>query len=1431
MSQELAQEQPELLVCCPECKHWGGWYRLNRNKLSLVEQCRNKKVAKKQAQFVVEEAKQQLKRGGRVLIEHPWSSDLWKYPPMAKLLRRMHLCRVDLCAYGLCCPDSGLPIRKPTGIAVSHADMVHLAAQCPGHPKHQLVEGKCLDGELRSAKTARYTTEFCERWLSCVDHLSPSSSVLYSEETSENPCESLSKKASEVLAAEPESITDEQIKSSLRKVHNNLGHPTNRNLMRVLRNAGASDRALQLASEFSCSVCDNRQHPGPCLPASSHQIIDFNHRIGIDVKLFPGWEENQKIKALNIVDYASSFQVVVPFYETETASVLKDLFRLRWQSWAGVPVEVICDPARANVADMFVDPLELQGVRVLTTAAEAHNQLGKVEKHGHLFEVILQKLVDQVQPQNQLEYEECVFHAMNSKNEMLNSKGLSPCQHVFGRNPRVPEDLIQDNPDPVAGTSPLFDDQSARTSAIRAAARSAVATSQDDRSLREALNARPRVERDFAAGDFVHYWRTQKYMNGVRLVGGRWFGTAIVMGKIGRNVLVFHRRHLFKVTPEHLRHATLEERAVAQSDGRELLGISDLISEGNNLLGSQYVDLSNQEKPPSVESYQIPNQAADATDVWERRGNFCVRVHNRLRVGRFMPASDDPFLSEFRLKDWRNTIVQGRPGDNVDKPWSKPEAATQPLQAEPWLGETWFEIEVPSSDQNTGLGQPSSILQPPSDDVQLFDASELAPEASPAETSAPRAMPYEKSASASSSRAHGYGPLRFRNRDSTNSSEVLIRPPSVFLDDFQEAMEEVSNESREQRSASREPSGSPSAKAAKHDDRAEVLFAELRSLPNAEALVAGFLQKRMQTELHHSNNPPALQEQIDDAKVIEFVHTLQEEKKALKVIPPKQAGKIRADKPDRIMTSRFVVTNKVEDQTSKIKARWCLRGHHDPDLITKIVSGKCHSPTLSQLARSVVLQLIVSHKWEMNLGDIKGAFLEADVRDQALKNPVFAELPPGGAPGIPSGSLVQVLGNIYGANDAPHNWYKEFDAVAQSAGFVKSKFDACLYFCYGSTGRLEGVLGAHVDDTITGGNGKCYDQAIAFLKNRFPFRKWRSRGGEFLGTQYTQHENFEITYHQKEYAEHIRPITISKERSKKTWLPATDREVAALGAVNGALGWVSSQSRPDLAVQTSISQQAFPSPTIQHLLAANQAVRRARQQSDLEIRVPFIDPEELTVCFWSDAAFANSSEHKTQAGWVMGFTSKSMSKGDDVPVHCIGWKSYKLPRVVASTLGGEAQAFASASGIAEWTLLLLAEGLDGVFDLSEVSNVLLRRSPIGMTDCRSLFDHLISLGSGGPLDDKRTAIDVAIIRQSIQRAKLEPRWCPTGHMVADGLTKDKGEPLDLLRSVIRTARYQLADEDTVLDRKKAERELRKHKAATRNIPSKVDLPMPDVSLI
>ena len=143
-------------------------------------------------------------------------------------------------------------------------------------------------------------------------------------------------------------------------------------------------------------------------------------------------------------------------------------------------------------------------------------------------------------------------------------------------------------------------------------------------------------------------------MKGVRLVGGRWYGTGIVMGKVGRNVLVFHRQNMFKVSPEHLRHASDTERAVAQSDGRELLGIKNLVAEGQNLLGNQYVDLTSQEGPPSLADVATGfNNVVESPDEWHQEGNLVIRVHNRLRVGKFMPDASDPLLAGKHLEDWR----------------------------------------------------------------------------------------------------------------------------------------------------------------------------------------------------------------------------------------------------------------------------------------------------------------------------------------------------------------------------------------------------------------------------------------------------------------------------------------------------------------------------------------------------------------------------------------------------------------------------------------------------------------------------------------------------------------------------------------------------------------------------------------------------------
>ena len=127
-----------------------------------------------------------------------------------------------------------------------------------------------------------------------------------------------------------------------------------------------------------------------------------------------------------------------------------------------------------------------------------------------------------------------------------------------------------------------------------------------------------------------------------------------------------------------------------------------------------------------------------------------------------------------------------------------------------------------------------------------------------------------------------------------------------------------------------------------------------------------------------------------------------------------------------------------------------------------------------------------------------------------------------------------------------------------------------------------------------------------------------------------------------------------------------------------------------------MSQQAFPNPRVRHLRDATNAVRRAKMHRDLTKKIQPIAPSDVCICCHSDAAFANAGTH-TQAGYILAFIDKSMHSGKVSHWTPVVWKSYMLPRAVSSTLGGESQAMATATGTVEWLNLMLIEALDGPF--------------------------------------------------------------------------------------------------------------------------------------
>ena len=1035
--------------------------------------------------------------------------------------------------------------------------------------------------------------------------------------------------------------------------------------------------------------------------------------------------------------------VVVPIFQKETSEVLKASVRDQWIAWAGPPEHLTVDPAKTNLGGPFVEFCENAGICFHQTAADAHWQLGKVERHGQWFARIFDRVCDEIRPTNQQEFVDCLIQTQTAKNSLLSQRGVSPYQLVFGRNPRVPEDLLQENPHVAASDAVECSEPFGKSHEIRQAARRAVLACQDDKALRAALRARPRVTAEFQSGDWVFYWRTQKWQSGVLERGGRWYGAAMVLGKIGRNLIVAHRRNLLRCAPEQVRHAAPDERVVAEFPESELLGIKNLLERGQ-FPRSQFTDIVGQSLPPDPEQ---PIRAIQETAGPQSVAELYQHQH--------APASEMP---------------------------------------------------IPNASSNPGETVEDNAMNP--------------------------------SGEAEST----YGPVR-RRYSSKQPQDEYTRPPVMKHEDFQEMMQELipqlmqgnSSSSNaeaatsstsprgtsQKREASNEASGHTSNKLKTKDDLEdlfceEVLLACSQDIPTVEVLMSAFLQKRMQKELPPSNNAPDLQEKIDAAKLTEW--TTLSEKPAIKVWKGVRAQNIRERHADRFIGSRFVIVEKTEDQNTKIKARWCLQGHLDPDFNAKISSGLCHSPTLSQLARSLVLQILASKKWVLCLGDVKGAFLEAGELHPKFR-PLYAKQPQGGIPGVDPNDVIEVLGNVYGANDAPLNWYNTFDEAVRSIGFERSQFDNCLYFLRDPKNQNElcAVLGAHVDDTIIGGSGKAYEDAVKALRARFPYRKWRVGHGEFCGVQYSQNpQTYEITYHQSEYAKHLRPICISKERAKQKQAPATDREIAALRAINGAANWLSSQTRPDLCVQTSLSQQCFPRPKVQDLIFANQLVHRARQYSHVAITVRSIPWDKLGICFHSDAGFANAKGNATQAGYILGFVDDQLEVNQPSLWSPFCWKSFKMPRVVSSTLGAEAQSFSTASALAEWMALMITEAKQGAFDLRAVrelpmtpivSNLSPKTESItGITDCKSLYDHLTSMSSVSKVEDKRVAIDLAILKQCMARTGLSVRWCPTQLQIADGLTKDQMDPADLLRAALDVGEYQLNQEATILALKKQQRE-------------------------
>ena len=138
------------------------------------------------------------------------------------------------------------------------------------------------------------------------------------------------------------------------------------------------------------------------------------------------------------------------------------------------------------------------------------------------------------------------------------------------------------------------------------------------------------------------------------------------------------------------------------------------------------------------------------------------------------------------------------------------------------------------------------------------------------------------------------------------------------------------------------------------------------------------------------------------------------------------------------------------------------------------------------------------------------------------------------------------------------------------------------------------------------------------------------------------------------------------------------------------------------------------------------------------------------------------------------------------------WKSYKLKRCTVNTLSAECQSMIQGVGNLHWHRFLMTEIMGSQLQFETWEKELRKIPFIAVTDSKSLYDTITKCrNTSAHVDDKRTAIDLTILKDDLEGTKGQVRWVSGTNMVSDPLTKKM--PPGFLQKVMRLGKLSLTE--------------------------------------
>ena len=582
------KEEPYCLVIAFPCGPFSPLQHLNPN---TDPEKRQQKLEEGRSllRFAVKLARRQRKAGRHFILENPLPSAAWREPELRALVEELdcHIAELDQCRFGLR-SLRGFPHKKPTRLATSSpsvAERLH-DRRC----LRQHVHDPVLGGSKVTSRAGHYPGSLARAMVlgmeSQFDAEGGKSFEVNAAEAEEDqdggdedfagglPGDSDSGEDEAGGEAPKDMVITAAIKQSVKRLHENTGHRSNRRLARALNIAGAPAEVVWAAKHHRCDVCQERKQPKARRPVSLPTPKECSDQVHIDLVEMNDASQGKHM-VVHMTDHATRFQLGEVLPDKSTKSVVSFIKR-RWMPIFGPPKVLVADQGREFVSWEMEEFCASTSILLWHAAVQAPWQNGVAERSGGILKTIMQAIVTTHSVQGHEEMQDALGEALAAYNPDINEAGVSPSQAVIGRQPRQIGDVIGGSIQSRLAEHGLSEAPGplARQLALRETAKVAMTRLHFSRGLRRAELARSRsstVVETPKAGDICYFYRMSKYNSRTapskrKLSLRRWHGPALVVALEGSsNAYLSFKGQLTKCSLEHVRPASTMEQIAAST--------------------------------------------------------------------------------------------------------------------------------------------------------------------------------------------------------------------------------------------------------------------------------------------------------------------------------------------------------------------------------------------------------------------------------------------------------------------------------------------------------------------------------------------------------------------------------------------------------------------------------------------------------------------------------------------------------------------------------------------------------------------------------------------------------------------------------------------------------------------------------------------------